>query len=451
MSREGSASYRVRSYLAAQVSRGRTTIAWVWDVYDRDQQRALRLSGEEPAGKAGRDAWAAADDRGVAANRAGRPDRPLRHDQRNGAGGCAGRPAGAARPGPCGCERGAVSAFGRIQRRRAELQRPLTIKIAVPARVFAQENRLRRVASSGPSLISPRSSKTRQFRGYSDMLNVVSSGRGEKRRCRPRTARSSWSPAIPILRWRRKSPKGSTCRLTKAVVRRFADMEIFVEIQENVRGSDAFIIQSTSFPANDHLMELLIITDALRRSSARRITAVIPYFGYARQDRKSGSRTPISAKLVANLITHAGVDRVMTLDLHAGADPGLLRHPDRQSLRLAGDGARHQGTLRPRQCHGGVARRRRRGARPRPCQAHQHAAGDHRQAPRTRRRIRSDERDRRRRRLHLHPDRRHRRFRRHAGERRRCAARQRRQGRLRLHHPRRALRRRRRAHRRLHA
>src|SRR2546430_7809741 len=93
--------------------------------------------------------------------------------------------------------------------------------------------------------------------------------------------------------------------LTKAVVRRFADMEIFVEIQENVRGSDAFIIQSTSFPANDHLMELLIITDALRRSSARRITAVIPYFGYARQDRKSGSRTPISAKLVAHLITHA--------------------------------------------------------------------------------------------------------------------------------------------------
>jgi ribose-phosphate pyrophosphokinase len=95
--------------------------------------------------------------------------------------------------------------------------------------------------------------------------------------------------------------------LTKAVVRRFADMEIFVEIQENVRGSDAFIIQSTSFPANDHLMELLIITDALRRSSARRITAVIPYFGYARQDRKSGSRTPISAKLVANLITQADI------------------------------------------------------------------------------------------------------------------------------------------------
>ena len=115
--------------------------------------------------------------------------------------------------------------------------------------------------------------------------------------------------------------------LTKAVVRRFADMEIFVEIHENVRGSDAFIIQSTSFPANDHLMELLIITDALRRSSARRITAVIPYFGYARQDRKVGSRAPISAKLVANLITHAGVDRVMTLDLHAGQIQGFFDIP----------------------------------------------------------------------------------------------------------------------------
>ena len=115
--------------------------------------------------------------------------------------------------------------------------------------------------------------------------------------------------------------------LTKAVVRRFADMEIFVEILENVRGSDVFIIQSTSFPANDHLMELLIITDALRRSSARRITAVIPYFGYARQDRKVGSRSPISAKLVANLITHAGVDRVMTLDLHAGQIQGFFDIP----------------------------------------------------------------------------------------------------------------------------
>ncbi len=115
--------------------------------------------------------------------------------------------------------------------------------------------------------------------------------------------------------------------LTKASVRRFADNEIFVEVLENVRGSDMYIIQSTSFPANDHLMELLIITDALRRSSARRITAVIPYFGYARQDRKVGSRAPISAKLVANLITHAGVDRVMTLDLHAAQIQGFFDIP----------------------------------------------------------------------------------------------------------------------------
>jgi ribose-phosphate pyrophosphokinase len=115
--------------------------------------------------------------------------------------------------------------------------------------------------------------------------------------------------------------------LAKAVVRRFADMEIFVEILENVRGADLFVIQSTSFPANDHLMELLIIIDALRRASARRITAVVPYFGYARQDRKSGSRTPISAKLVANLITNAGADRVLTLDLHAGQIQGFFDIP----------------------------------------------------------------------------------------------------------------------------
>ncbi|WP_445503702.1 ribose-phosphate pyrophosphokinase [Microvirga sp. G4-2] len=115
--------------------------------------------------------------------------------------------------------------------------------------------------------------------------------------------------------------------LAKAQVRRFADMEVFVEIQENVRGEDVFIIQSTSFPTNDHIMELLIITDALRRSSARRITAVIPYFGYARQDRRMSGRTPISAKLVSNLITHAGVDRVLTLDLHAGQIQGFFDIP----------------------------------------------------------------------------------------------------------------------------
>jgi ribose-phosphate pyrophosphokinase len=115
--------------------------------------------------------------------------------------------------------------------------------------------------------------------------------------------------------------------LSKCLVRRFADQEIFVEIQENVRGEDVFILQSTSFPANDHLMELLIITDALRRASARRVTAVVPYFGYARQDRKPGPRTPISAKLVANLITRAGADRVLTLDLHAGQIQGFFDIP----------------------------------------------------------------------------------------------------------------------------
>ena len=115
--------------------------------------------------------------------------------------------------------------------------------------------------------------------------------------------------------------------LTKASVRRFADMEVFVEILENVRGEDVFVIQSTSFPANDHLMELLVCLDALRRASARRVTAVIPYYGYARQDRKSGSRTPISAKLVANMITTAGANRVLTLDLHAGQIQGFFDIP----------------------------------------------------------------------------------------------------------------------------
>jgi len=115
--------------------------------------------------------------------------------------------------------------------------------------------------------------------------------------------------------------------LTKASVRRFSDMEIFVEIQENVRGEDLFVIQSTSYPANDNLMELLVAMDALKRGSARRTTAVIPYYGYARQDRKSGPRTPISAKLVANLITSAGADRVLTLDLHAGQIQGFFDIP----------------------------------------------------------------------------------------------------------------------------
>ena len=115
--------------------------------------------------------------------------------------------------------------------------------------------------------------------------------------------------------------------LTKAQVKRFADNEVFVAIEENVRGEDVFVIQSTSFPANDHLMELLICMDALVRASAKRITAVIPYFGYARQDRKTGGRTPISAKLVANIITRAGADRVLTLDLHAGQIQGFFDIP----------------------------------------------------------------------------------------------------------------------------
>ena len=159
------------------------------------------------------------------------------------------------------------------------------------------------------------------------MLNVVSSkARGEaSMSAKNGSIKLVAGNSNPVLA--REIANWLNLSLTKAVVRRFADMEVFVEIQENVRGSDVFIIQSTSFPANDHLMELLIITDALRRASARRITAVIPYFGYARQDRKVGSRAPISAKLVANLITHAGVDRVMTLDLHAAQIQGFFDIP----------------------------------------------------------------------------------------------------------------------------
>src|SRR2546430_5332539 len=115
--------------------------------------------------------------------------------------------------------------------------------------------------------------------------------------------------------------------LTRAQVKRFADNEIWVTIDENVRGEDVFVLQSTSFPTNDNLMELLICIDALKRASAKRITAVMPYSGYARQDRKAGGRTPISAKLVANMITRAGADRVMTVDLHAGQIQGFFDIP----------------------------------------------------------------------------------------------------------------------------
>ena len=115
--------------------------------------------------------------------------------------------------------------------------------------------------------------------------------------------------------------------LTKATVKRFADQEVFVEIQDNVRGEDVFLVQSTSFPANDHIMELLVALDALKRASAKRVTAVIPYFGYARQDRKVGPRTPISAKLVANIIAASGANRVLTIDLHAGQIQGFFDIP----------------------------------------------------------------------------------------------------------------------------
>ena len=211
--------------------------------------------------------------------------------------------------------------------------------------------------------------------------------------------------------------------LTKAVVRRFADMEIFVEIQENVRGEDVFVIQSTSFPANDHLMELLIIIDALRRASARRITAVMPYFGYARQDRKPGPRTPISAKLVANLITRAGADRVMTLDLHAGQIQGFFDIPtdnlfaapvmvrdiqerfDLANLMVVspdvGGVVRARGLAKRINAPLAIIDKRRERAGESEVM---NVIGD----------VEGQ---------HLHPDRRHRRFRRHAGERRRRAAR----------------------------
>src|SRR3954454_17848768 len=159
------------------------------------------------------------------------------------------------------------------------------------------------------------------------MLNVVSSkARGE-------ASMSAKNGSIKLVAGNSNPAlaqaiaEGLGLSLIKAVVRRFGDMEIFVEIQQNDRGSDVFIIQSTSFPANDNLMKLLIITDALRRASARRITAVIPYFGYARQDRKVGPRTPISAKLVANLLTGAGAHRVLTVDLHAGQIQGFFDIP----------------------------------------------------------------------------------------------------------------------------
>src|SRR5882762_2813573 len=165
-------------------------------------------------------------------------------------------------------------------------------------------------------------SLVRRRDGHRDILS--SQPHGFSSDCRA-AARAGPAPIASIRRFRytppRVKPRGP------ARWRRFSDMEVFVEIQENVRGEDVFVIQSTSYPANDHLMELLVSLDALRRSSARRITAVVPYYGYARQDRKSSPRTPISAKLVANMITAAGADRVLTLDLHAGQIQGFFDIP----------------------------------------------------------------------------------------------------------------------------
>ena len=228
--------------------------------------------------------------------------------------------------------------------------------------------------------------------------------------------------------------------LTGCHVRRFADLEIFVEILENVRGRDTFIIQSTSYPANDNLMELLIMIDALRRASAQRITAVIPYFGYARQDRKPGPRSPISAKLVANLITRAGADRVLTVDLHAGQIQGFFDIPTDnlfgaptmvRDIQAHHNGSKNVMVVSPDV--GGVVRAR--------------ALAKRLDAPLAivdKRRERagefgSDERHRRHRRARLRIARRHRRFGRHALQRRGRPARGRRGERIGLYHPRRSI------------
>ena len=232
--------------------------------------------------------------------------------------------------------------------------------------------------------------------------------------------------------------------ITEASVRRFADEEIFVEINENVRGEDVFVVQSTCYPANDNLMELLICIDALRRASAKRITAVLPYFGYARQDRKPGPRTPISAKLVANLITVAGANRVLSVDLHAGQIQGFFDIPTDNLYAAPVMSADIQARFAGRAITvvspdvGGVVRARalakrldnaplaivdKRRERPGESEV-MNIIGD--VGPL------------------LHPDRRHRRFGRHPVQRRRRAEGSRRRGRRRLLHPRRAVGRRRR-------
>ena len=177
-----------------------------------------------------------------------------------------------------------------------------------------------------------------------------------------------------------------TMPLGRAYVGRFSDGEVNIEMMENVRGRDVFIVQSTCPPTNDHLMELLVMVDACRRASAARITAVVPYFGYARQDRRPrATRSAITAKLVANMIQGAGVDRLLTIDLHADQITGILRHPGGQCLRLAGVAGRCLAAAL-REHDRGVARRGRRGARARAGQAARRCGpGHHRQAPPARR------------------------------------------------------------------
>jgi ribose-phosphate pyrophosphokinase len=192
--------------------------------------------------------------------------------------------------------------------------------------------------------------------------------------------------------------RGVAVELVKARVERFNDQEIFVEVYENVRGEDMFVIQSTSKPANDTLMELLIMTDALRRSSAHRITAVIPYFGYARQDRRAKARTPISAKLVANLMTRAACDRVLTLDLHAAQIQGFFDIPvdNLYAAPVYALDIEHHFNGANKDMTGGLPRRGRRGPRPRARAAHRLQPRHRGQAPPKPRRGRRDDGDRRR-------------------------------------------------------
>jgi len=166
----------------------------------------------------------------------------------------------------------------------------------------------------------------------------------------------------------------------QAKLRRFPDTEVSFQIEENIRGTDVFVVQPTSPPVDQHIMELLVMIDAFRRSSAARITAVIPYYGYARQDRKDKPRVPISAKLVANILGAAGANRVLTMDLHQGADPGVLRHPGGPPVRGAGD-HRPPGAAAVQERHHRLAGRRRGGAGARVRQAPGRGAGHHRQAP----------------------------------------------------------------------